>query len=817
MEILAQDIRFALRSLKKAPGFASAVILTLALGIGANTAIFSLVDAVILRTLPVRSPEQLFFVEAVSKGGTDDGFPSALFEQIRDHNTSLSGAVAFDTTRLSASVDGHPEVLWGQCVSGNFFELLGLTPPRGRALTVEDDRPSSPPAAVISHRYWKRRFALDPAIVGRTITLKGMPFTLVGIAPEGFLGIEPGDAPDVWIPMAHWARLRLNDHVSVGILGRLKPGVGLDQAQGELNTIYQASGIGLGRPDSVLPTDKDHPASRIVLTPGARGLSDLRDEYSLPLAILMAVVLAVLLIACANVANLVLARAIARRKEIALRLAIGASRARLIRQLLTESVLLALVGGSLGFLLAVWGSDTLLALVSNGPAPLSLDLSHGTRILEFTAGLSLAIGILFGIAPALRATKTDLNSVLKETSPQGGGGRGTGLRTVLVALQISASVVLLVAAGLLTRSLQELFRVDPGFERDRVILVRAYPTIVGYEGARELELYSRLQEQLRAISGVRSVSLSRFGFLGGRWSRRVLLPGEAIGASGDASALCYPVSPAFFETMGVPLLQGRDFGPGDGPAAPRVAVVSEAFCRAHFPRSGALGQRFRFGDDATEDDLEIVGVVRDVSSLSLRDGGSRPAVYIPIPQTPGKTLGQITIELRTGMDAAAGVATIMREVQAIDRDLPLVSAETQADFAGESLGTERLMSELAGAFAILALILAGVGLYGVLAHDVAQRAREIAIRIAIGATPADLRRLVLRHGFRLILPGALVGLMAALAVPRVLTSLLFGVGPADPLTLAGTSLSLVLVALLACYLPARRAMAGDPLLALRSS
>ena len=817
MEIFAQDLRFALRSLRKAPGFASAVILTLALGIGANTAIFSLVDAVILRTLPVKSPEQLVFVEALSKGGTDDGFPSAFFEQIRDHNTSLSGVLAFDTTRLSANVGGQPEVLWGQCVSGNFFDLLGLRPPRGRALTFDDDRASSPPAAVISHRYWKRRFTLDPAIVGKTITLKGIPFTVVGIAPEGFLGIEPGDAPDLWIPMAHWKRLRLNDHVSVGMMGRLKPGVSRDQAQGELNTIYQASGIELRSSDSTPSTGKDHLASRIVLAPGARGLSDLRDEYSLPLAILMAVVLAVLLIACANVANLMLARAIARRKEIALRLAIGASRARLIRQLLSESVLLALAGGVLGFLLAVWGSDTLLALVSNGPSPLSLDVPHGARILEFAAGLSLAVGLLFGIAPALRATKSDLNSVLKGTSAQGGGGRETGLQRALVALQVSASVVLLVAAGLLTRSLQELFRVDPGFERDRVILVRAYPTIVGYERARELDLYSRLQEQLRAIPGVRSVSLSRFGFLGGRWSRRISIAGGAVEATDGTSALCYPVSPAFFETMGVPLIHGRDFGLGDGSAAPRVAVVSEAFARTHFPRSSALGQRFRFGDDATADDLEIVGVVRDVRSLSLRDASSRPAVYVPIPQTPASRLGQITIELRTAVNASTSVATVMREVQAIDRDLPLISAETQADFANESLGTERLMSELAGSFAILALLLAAIGLYGVLTYDVGQRAREIAIRIAIGATPADLRRLVLKHGLKLILPGALVGLAAAFAVPRVLTSLLFGVAPADPLTLAGTTLALALVALLACYLPARRAMAGDPLLALRSS
>ncbi len=818
MEILAQDIRFALRTLRRSPGFSAAVILTLALGVGANTAIFSLIDAVILRTLPVKNPERLVFLEAVSRGGTDGGFPLVLYEQIRNRNESLAGFVAFDGTRLSARVDGQPDVLWGECVSGNFFDLLGVRPQRGRTLTGEDDLPASPPVAVISHRYWKRRFDLDPAVMGKTITLKGAPFTVVGVAPERFLGIEPGRSPDLWLPMAHWTRVRLNDHVSVGILGRLKPGIRRDQAQAELDSIYQASGV--QPPGSARSSDGQRfPLFRLVLTSGARGLSNLRDDFSLPLGILMAVALAVLLIACANVANLMLARATARRKEISLRLAIGAGRARLIRQLLTESVLLALAGGLLGFLLASWGSDALLKLADNGPAPMSLELHHDARVLGFTAALSLAIGILFGLTPALRATTTDLNSALKDSSVQGGGGRRTGLGGALVILQVSLSVVLLVAAGLLARSLHELFRVDPGFERDRVLLVRAYPTIVGYEGTRELQLYSRLQEQLQAIPGVRSASLSRFGFLAGRWLRRISLPGGAAADAPDgATAFCYPVSWRFFETMGVPLLQGRDVAPADGPAAPRVAVVSEAFARAYFPHGGVLGRRFRFGDETdTGKELEIVGMVRDVKSLSLRDEGSSRAVYIPIAQTPADRLGQITIALRTAGDAAAAAVAIRRQLQAVDRDLPIVSVETQSEFAAESLGTERLMSKLAGAFAILALLLASIGLYGVLAYDVVQRAREIAIRIAIGAKAGDLFRLVLGDGFRLVLPGALVGLAAALAVPRALTSILFGVSPSDPLTLAGAILSLALVALLACYLPARRAMSGDPLLALRSS
>ena len=797
--------------MRKSPAFSAAVVLTLALGIGANTAIFSLVDAVILRTLPVRDPKQLYFLAAVSGRGSDGEFSLPLFEQVRDHNRTLEGAAAFDGTRLSASIDGQPEVLWGQCVSGNFFELLGVRASRGRTLVPADDAPSAPPAAVISHRYWARRFGLDPGILGKPIALKGLAFTVVGVAPDGFQGIDPSWAPDLWIPMVQWPALRLKDHDSVGVLGRLKPGVDPRQARDDIDAIYQSSRTAGSGIDAKPP--------RIAFVSAARGLSDLRDEFSLPLTVLMAVVCTVLLIACANVANLMLARGAARRKEIALRMAIGAGRTRLFRQLLTESLVFAASGGSIGFLLAAWGSDALSRLASSGPNPVPLQVHHDARILAFTAGLSLLIGVLFGMAPALQATRTDLNSVLKETPKSAGGGRRRGLKPMLAVFQLSLSAVLLVAAGLLTRSLHELYRVDPGFEQDRIDLLRAYPTIVGYEGVRELDLYSRLPDRLREIPGVRSASLSRFGFLGGRWSRRVSLRGEHFSSSDDATALCYPVSPGFFETMGVPLLGGRDFRAADGPHAPRVAVVSEAFARAHFPEGGALGRRFRFGggDAPDSSETEIVGVVRNVRSLSLRERDDRPSIYIPISQTPADHLGQVMIALRMAANATANPDWIRRQVQAIDPNLPLVSSETQAELAAESLGTERLVSKLSGAFAILALLLASIGLYGVLAYEFETRTREIGIRVAVGAKPSDLLRLVLGYGVRLSLLGAVIGLATALAVPRALASLLFGVGPADPLTLVGAVVLLAVVTLLACYLPARRAMREDPLTALRSS
>jgi len=797
--------------LRKSPAFSAAVILTLALGIGANTAIFSLVDAVILRTLPVSDPKGLVLLEAVSSRGSDGDFSLPVFEQIRDHNRTFQSAAAFDGTRLSASIGGQPEVLWGQCVSGNFFELLGVRPSKGRTLAPADDAPSSPPAAVISHRYWARRFGLDPATLGKPIALKGIEFTVVGITPEGFQGIDPSWAPDLWIPMVYWPALRLKDHDSVGILGRLRPGVEPRQARDDIDAIYQSSRTAANGFDAKPP--------RIALVSAARGLSDLRDEFSPSLAVLMAVVCTVLLIACANVANLMLARGAARRKEIALRMAIGAGRVRLFRQLLTESVVFAVAGGSIGFLLAAWGSEALSRLASSGPNPVPLQVHHDARILVFTAGLSILIGVLFGLAPAMQATRTNLNTALKETPRSGGDGRRRALKPMLAVLQLSLSAILLVAAGLLTRSLHELYRVDPGFEQDRVALIRAYPTIVGYEGARELELYSNLQERLRDIPGVRSAGLSRFGFLGGRWSRRISVAGSPARSSDEATAFCYPVSPGFFETMAVPLLAGRDFRAADGPHEPRVAVVSEAFARSHFPKGGVLGRRLRFGSQDTYDssEIEIVGVVRNVRSLSLRERDDRPAIYIPISQTPADHLGQAMIALRMATGAATNPDWIRRQVQAIDPNLPLVSSQTQAELAAESLGTERLMSKLSSAFAVLALILASIGLYGVLAYEFETRRREMGIRVAIGAKPSDLLRLVMGYGARLSLLGAVIGLATALAVPRALASLLFGVGPADPLTLVGSVVLLTFVTLLACYLPARRAMREDPLTALRSS
>jgi predicted permease len=552
-----QDLRYAVRTLSKSPGFAAAAVLTLALGIGANTAIFSLLDAVMLRNLPVKNPQRLVLLRHILPDDWNGSFDYSEFEQLRDHSASFSGIFAFDSTRLSASANGQADFVLGQCVSGSFYTVLGVNAIVGRTFTAEDDRAAQPPVAVISYDYWQRRFALDPSVAGQNIMLKGISFTVVGVTPPGFRGIEPGDAPDIWVPMTWWKQVRLNDHLQVGVMARLKPAATAQQAGAELTVIDRQAAILAARPAASAKTERELSERRVEAAPGGQGLSDLRGELSKPLFILTLMVALVLLIACGNVANLFLARAAARHKEIAVRMTLGAGRWRLIRQLLTESILLALAGGAIGLLFAVWAGDFLLQLVSGGTVPLPVDLHADARVLAFTAGAALLTSIGFGLAPALRSTRMDLTPALKGSAPSAGAlASRFGLRNALVISQVAMSLVLLVGAGLLVRSLQKLSQVPTGFHEENVLLLSAYPTSAGYEGQRELDLYARLQERVSAIPEVRSVSISRFSLLsGGRWGRTVVLPGKEIRAGEELAASCNPVAPRFFETMGIPLLR----------------------------------------------------------------------------------------------------------------------------------------------------------------------------------------------------------------------------------------------------------------------
>jgi len=811
------DLRYAVRMLLKNPGFAIVAVLTLALGIGANAAIFSVTDAVMLKLLPVKNPKQLVYFRLLSPQERGSAFSRAEFARFLEQSHSFSGMSAFDTLRLMGTVDGQSEFVSGECVSGTFFSVLGVDVSVGRPLTVDDDQPGRPGVAVISYSYWQRKFGLDPAVTGNTIRLKNVPFTIVGVAPPRFRGIELGDAMDVWVPLAFWEQLLLNDHLTLGVMARIKPEVDARQASAEITLIdQQFAAAALGSQVTPLAA-RDLQARNVELVPGGRGLSDLPDELPRSLLVLTMVVGLVLLIACANVANLLLARAVNRRKEIAVRLALGAPRIRLFRQLLTESLLLAVAGGALGLLLASWATSALMDFLSYGGALRTLDVRTDLRTLCFALGVSFLTCLLFGVAPALWATRMDASLTLKGAPNSAGANTPRlGPRSMLVISQVSLSVLLLVGAGLLVRSLQKLSMVDAGFRQENVLLVSLYPTLSGYEGARELALYANAQERVSAAPGVASATFSRFGMLsGGRWIRVATHFASADKGEKEIKVNCNPVAPRFFETMGIPMVLGRDFTGADGQQAPRVAVVSESFARRYFPDEGALGKQLLFKDGKAGEQIVVVGIVKEVKALSLRERESLPQIYIPLAQAPADLLGQMTMEVRTAMEPAAAATAVRDAMHDTDSNLPVVQIITQKAQTEGTLQNERSLSTLSTVFGILALLLACLGLYGIAAYSVAARTREIGIRMALGARPDEVHRMVIRQGIRLALIGIAAGLAGALVASRILASLLFGVSGADSLIYAGVSILLILVALAACYIPARRAAAVDPMIALR--
>ncbi|HEY6372631.1 MAG TPA: ABC transporter permease [Candidatus Sulfotelmatobacter sp.] len=813
-----QDFRYALRQLRKSPGFTALAVLTLALGIGLNSAMFSVVNAVVLRELPIDHPKQIVFPTIVGPHGSDDGFAYAEFEEIRDHSFSFSGVFAFDTTRFLAVVNGQTDYLFGQCVSTNFYSVLGVKPILGRGFTSQDDQAGQPPVVVISYDYWQRKVGLDPAVMNQSISLKKIPFRIVGVAPPSFHGIELGDAVDIWIPMIYWPQVRLSDHLTAGIMGRLKPEMTTSQAAAELNVLdgrYVAQGLESNQAErSQQPLE----SRRIELRSGARGLFDLADELPQELNILMAVVGLVLLIACANVANLVLVRALNRRRESAMRLALGASRLRLIRQLLTESLLLAISGGGLGLLLAVGATNLLSKFVIGGFDPLGVNSQLDARVLWFSLGVSVLTGLGFGLAPAFGATRVDPAHSLQsgERSDTGDKSRRR-LSQVLIVSQVALCVSLLVGAGLMVKSLKRLSEVNPGFQQDHILLAFLYPTLGGYPGTRELNLYSALQEQVSGAPGVTSASLSRFRLLsgGGGWHRRIGKVGNAVLPGEGLPVHCNPVAPKFFATMGIPLVLGRDFTAADGANAAKVAIISEALAHTEFPHQSPIGQQVEFVGDSGNAQAVVVGVVRDIRSYNLRSPDDVAGVYVPLAQAPPDLLGQAVLEVRTTGEPSVAIASIRRVAQAIDADFPMARMSTQAEQMTESLTTERSLATLLSLFSALAVTLASIGLYGVIAYSTARRTREIGVRVALGARPWDVLQMVLTQGVRLTLIGTGVGLAGAVVGARMLSSKLFGVTLTDPVIFAGVTLILAAVALAASYIPARRAAKIDPMAALR--
>jgi predicted permease len=841
----------------KNPGFTAIAVLTLALGIGANTALFSVVDTVLLKKLPaVQDPDRLVLFNSVSTrqftpgshNGTNQtdaatglstrsSFPYQTFARMREQRGACSDIIAFGAIALNVNADGLADFANAQAVTGNYYEVLGVRPFLGRLITYSDDNSAASPVAVISYRYWQKRFSGRSDIIGKQINLNNVAFTIAGVAPPGFEGaMDLGTSMDVAIPMGWETQVDGDRSEFMGagdwwirIMGRLKPGATIEQAQASLNLAFQQSALehrearqvqrrARGQQPVSQLDPKDYP--QLGALSGSRGEMTGRRFFVKPLRLLLGVVAVVLLISCANVGNLLLVRASSRQKEIAVRLAMGASRWRLIRQLLTESVLLSALGGSVGILIALGIKDSLISVGDWAGRENSINPRLDLRVLAFTFGLSLLTGIVFGIVPALRATQVDLTPSLKDTGRGSSATTRSLLSRSLIVAQVSLSLLLLIGAGLFVRTLINLQRVEPGFKEENLLLFNIDPSLVGYKDDRLRNFYQQVFARLEAVPGVRAVTFSRVPLLSQMSANGTFdLPGAKPGPDGTvpqtAEVFFHNVRENFFETMGIPLLVGRTFTAHDDLKAPKVAVVNQTFAQKLFPGVNPIGQTFSL-DIARPDPIEIIGVVKDAKYTSQRD--EVPAtMYRSWLQTPAQT-NSMFFEVRTTGDPKSYVGAIRQAVRDVEPNLPLNNIKTQIEQADETLSMERLFAKLMSLFGLLAQQLASIGLYGVLAYSVARRTHEIGIRMALGANRGRMLTMILRQGMTLTLIGVALGLVGAYVLTRYLESLngmLFGVKPRDPLTFGATAALLTIVALIACLVPARRATKVDPMVALR--
>ena len=941
LEQLAQDIRYGLRMLAKSPGFAAVAILTLALGIGANTAIFSLIDAVMLRSLPVENPKQLFVLKwgarhmpnthgyqstsdcssplfSAAENPTGCSFSEPMFREIAQTDVFSATTAFANTGRLNLTGNGSATVISGQLVSGDFFNTMGLKPAAGRLITAADDAASAAPVAVLNYGYWQSAFGGSRDVIGRVIELNNVAFAIIGVAEQRFTGITPGTDFDAWLPLSAAQRitdpLRWRNRQSdasywwLTIVGRLKPGAQLAQTQVIVSSLFHnevlhgsaplfhhggvaetpalkpGAPLGTNGPKSIaapphgtpepspaqirkgpvgaltpqsdgtkplmmlaplgappsggppgsettgepgtLSTAADNP--EVTLVPAQSGLLGSRARYSNPLYVLMLAVGIILLISCANVAGLMLARAAARQKEMAVRLALGAGRSRIVRQLFTESLMLSVLGGALGILFAYWGAHSIISFVSsNQPRPLGFATGVDLRVLGFTVTVSLLTGILFGIAPTFRSTRVDLTPTLKEgegssTSAARAAGKWFSIGNALVVAQVALAVVVLVGAGLLVRTLQNLRNVDVGFDSHNILIFGIDPTLIGYKGPQADSLYRDLQARLSGTPGVKSASYSMMPLLGGglmitgfHW------PGTPQDQESQSDTL--GVGPNFFETMRISFLMGRGFtasdfklsAANDGMAptsAPTPVIVNQAFVEKYLGKENPLGKQFgqaaASADQPASSGYEIVGVVRDAKYSDLRRD-IRAMMYMP------QRFGGATFELRTAADPQVILPAIREVVAQVSTNLPLYDVKTESEQIDRLLFQERLVARLSGFFGLLALVLACVGLYGLLSYEVSRRTREIGIRMTLGAHERNVLKLVLRQGIVLAIVGAALGIGVALGVTRYLASMLYNVRASDPATIAGVAILLTLVAFAACFIPARRATRVDPMVALR--
>lgn len=868
VETFLRDLNYGARMLRRSPIITTVAILSLALGIGANTALFSVLDAVLLKTLPVEAPDRLVVFEwqagrafrTNGMSGTSNVdvppgmrglslFRYEVFERMRQARVAagsespLSDLFAFGPiSELTAKVDDQAEIIKGQAVSGDYFAGLRVQPSLGRAITDEDDRSGATPVVVLSNRFWRERFGANPTVIGQELILNKQSFTIIGVTAPAFTGtLQVNYQPAVTVPLAAEALL-LGEKSNLGpgnepgvwwlnLMGRLKPGATYEQARESLNSAFQSAALELmpapKKANQVAATQldpKDHP--RLILESGSRGMPDVRKRFAPSIYVLFTVVALVLLIACANVANLLLARAALRGPEISVRLAVGAGRWRLVRQLLTESFLLATLGGIVGVLFGFWGKSMLLVLTKEetGLFPSAVELSLNWRVLLFTIVISLLTGILFGSIPAWRATSLDLTTALKYS--RGTTATVSRLSKGLLILQLAVSFLLLMGAGLFIRTLYNLQHVDLGFNEENLLVFRLQPEDSGYKDDRLLQFYQQLFSRFDHLPDVRAATFACVPLIANsNWFNDFLLPGETENTAAERDTMRQVVRENYFTTMEIPILSGREFTVKDDQHAPNVAIVNQTFVRSFFPDQEVLGKRVRFAGDNRE--IEIVGVVADTKYESQREE-TKPLLYTPWQQESAE-LGEMHFVMRTVGEPGILAATVRQVVHELDSNLPVADMGTQSARSQATLAQERLYVRLLSFFGGVALLLAAIGLFGVMAYSVSQRTKEIGIRMAFGAQMSSVLRLVIWQGMKLVLLGLGVGALAWYALNRLLqsqyfgpdswqrgmTEQLYGIKLTDPLTLAGAGALLILVALIACWLPARRAARVEPLVALR--
>lgn len=864
MRHLVRDLRYAFRGFMRSPVFTVVALISIALGIGANTAIFTLVDQVLLRQLPVPHPDELVLFTSPgphygnNRGGNALSFP--MYEDFRetfvDHQASpalprvslpydvphadpvFSGMFARYGMSMNVGFNGQTERVPGELVSGTYFAVLGVRAALGRVIGPDDDaKRAAHPVAVLSYDYWRNRFGSDPNAIGKSMTVNNFPLTIIGVSQAGFDGVDIGYVPSVRVPLMmkaqatpQWDDLDNRRSRWVNVFGRLQPGVTPSQAMTALKPYFH----------SLREMEVREPAFRnasaytrdqflkgtIDLLPGAQGRSPLRRQLTQPLWLLMGTVAGVLLIACANVASLLIARATSRQKEIAVRVALGAGRSRIVGQLLAESLLLAAAGGALGLVVASWTSRFLLGFLPTSETPHVISAALDTRILAFNFALALATGLLFGVVPALRSTKPDLAPTLKD---QGGAvagpAAGVRFRKTLVVAQVTLSVLLLIGAGLFIRSLRNLHLVDLGIKPESLVAFNVDPSISGYSAVRTKQFYQQIAERMRTQAGVGGVGFAAVGLLeGNEWDSTITIEGYQAKPGESMNPYCNAVSPGYFATLVTPIRLGRDFDERDAimtettpapniPPSYRVAIVNESFVKHYFGDANPIGRHIGFGGDpGAKTPIEIIGVVRDSKYTGVRDEIPRQ-VFFPYQQ--GDFVGSAVVYVRSAQDPTSAFGAARRTVQEFDASVPLYNLRTIERQIERSLVTDRLIATLSTAFGLLATVLAIVGLYGVMAYTVARRTREIGIRMALGAVSGDVVWLVMREVLWLVGSGVVVGLLCAWGLSRLVQNQLYGIPPNDPLTIAGAACALGLAALLAGYIPARRATRVNPVLALR--